>query len=67
MAATSTGPTQTPLQIGSLTVAGRLFKSAMSATRSRDDGFVTDALLQVLPNRPYTAGKQADNVVAVNP
>jgi 2,4-dienoyl-CoA reductase-like NADH-dependent reductase (Old Yellow Enzyme family) len=36
----------TPLQIGSLTVAGRLFKSATSETRSSDDGYVTDELLE---------------------
>lgn len=35
----------TPLRIGSMTVAGRLFKSATSETRATDDGFVTDELL----------------------
>lgn len=31
-----------PLSIGSLTVTGRLFKSATSETRVSDTGFVTD-------------------------
>ncbi|MCG7204772.1 NADH:flavin oxidoreductase [Streptomyces arenae] len=35
----------TPLNIGSMTVAGRLFKSATSETRASADGFVTDELL----------------------
>lgn len=35
----------TPLGIGSMTVAGRLFKSATSETRATVDGFVTDELL----------------------
>ncbi|MEW1737900.1 NADH:flavin oxidoreductase [Nocardia beijingensis] len=35
-----------PLQIGPLTVPGRLFKSATSETRSSKDGFVTDRLLE---------------------
>jgi 2,4-dienoyl-CoA reductase-like NADH-dependent reductase (Old Yellow Enzyme family) len=35
-----------PLQIGTMTVAGRLFKSATSETRSSTDGFVTDELLE---------------------
>lgn len=35
----------TPLRIGTMTVAGRLFKSATSETRATDDGFVTDDLL----------------------
>lgn len=35
----------TPLGIGSMTVAGRLFKSATSETRASADGFVTDELL----------------------
>ena len=35
----------TPLEIGSMTVAGRLFKSATSETRASADGFVTDELL----------------------
>jgi NADH:flavin oxidoreductase / NADH oxidase family len=34
-----------PLGIGSMTVAGRLFKSATSETRATADGFVTDELL----------------------
>jgi 2,4-dienoyl-CoA reductase-like NADH-dependent reductase (Old Yellow Enzyme family) len=36
----------TPLQIGTMTVTGRLFKSATSETRSSTDGFVTDELLE---------------------
>jgi 2,4-dienoyl-CoA reductase-like NADH-dependent reductase (Old Yellow Enzyme family) len=39
-------PLLTPLQIGTLTVAGRLFKSATSETRSSTDGFVTGELLR---------------------
>lgn len=35
----------TPLGIGSMTVAGRLFKSATSETRATVGGFVTDELL----------------------
>ncbi|ABW12414.1 NADH:flavin oxidoreductase/NADH oxidase [Parafrankia sp. EAN1pec] len=35
----------TPLGIGPMTVAGRLFKSATSETRATADGFVTDELL----------------------
>jgi len=35
----------TPLAIGSMTVAGRLFKSATSETRADHDGFVTEELL----------------------
>jgi 2,4-dienoyl-CoA reductase-like NADH-dependent reductase (Old Yellow Enzyme family) len=46
MIASSGSPLLTPLQIGSLTVAGRLFKSATSETRCTDDGFVTDELLE---------------------
>ena len=34
-----------PLDIGSMTVSGRLFKSATSETRASADGFVTDELL----------------------
>lgn len=33
-------------QIGSMEVAGRLFKSATSETRASEDGFVTDELLE---------------------
>jgi 2,4-dienoyl-CoA reductase-like NADH-dependent reductase (Old Yellow Enzyme family) len=36
----------TPLKIGSLEVAGRLFKSATGETRASEDGFVTDELLE---------------------
>lgn len=36
---------ETPLQIGTMTVPGRLFKSATSETRADHDGFVTDELL----------------------
>lgn len=39
-------PLLTPLQLGTRTVAGRLFKSATSETRSSEDGFVTDELLE---------------------
>jgi len=35
----------TPLDIGPMTVQGRLFKSATSETRATDDGFVTDEVL----------------------
>lgn len=42
---TSTATLTTPLAIGSMTVRGRLFKSATSETRATDDGFVTDELL----------------------
>ena len=35
-----------PLRIGTLTVPGRLFKSATSETRATDDGYVTDELLK---------------------
>jgi 2,4-dienoyl-CoA reductase-like NADH-dependent reductase (Old Yellow Enzyme family) len=35
-----------PLQIGRLTVPGRLFKSATSETRATDEGYVTDELLE---------------------
>jgi 2,4-dienoyl-CoA reductase-like NADH-dependent reductase (Old Yellow Enzyme family) len=34
-----------PLQIGRLTVPGRLYKSATSETRATDEGYVTDDLL----------------------
>jgi 2,4-dienoyl-CoA reductase-like NADH-dependent reductase (Old Yellow Enzyme family) len=43
---TPSNPLVTPLQIGNMTVAGRLFKSATSETRSSTDGFVTDELLR---------------------
>ena len=39
-------PLHSPLQIGTMTVAGRLFKSATSETRSSTDGFVTGELLE---------------------
>jgi 2,4-dienoyl-CoA reductase-like NADH-dependent reductase (Old Yellow Enzyme family) len=35
-----------PLSIGTLTVNGRLYKSATGETRATDDGFVTDELLE---------------------
>jgi 2,4-dienoyl-CoA reductase-like NADH-dependent reductase (Old Yellow Enzyme family) len=35
-----------PLQIGNLTVPGRLYKSATSETRATDEGYVTDELLE---------------------
>lgn len=38
-------PLLEPLKIGSLEVAGRLFKAATSETRADKDGFVTDELL----------------------
>jgi 2,4-dienoyl-CoA reductase-like NADH-dependent reductase (Old Yellow Enzyme family) len=43
---TPSNPLVTPLQIGNMTVAGRLFKSATSETRSSTDGFVTEELLR---------------------
>ncbi|MGA5544934.1 hypothetical protein ACPCIR_24090 [Mycobacterium sp. NPDC051198] len=46
MSVPPSSPLLTPLQIGSLTVPGRLFKSATSETRSTSDGFVTDELLE---------------------
>jgi 2,4-dienoyl-CoA reductase-like NADH-dependent reductase (Old Yellow Enzyme family) len=36
----------TPIRIGSLTLPGRLVKSATLETRCTDDGFVTDALVE---------------------
>ncbi|MFE5286033.1 hypothetical protein ACFRAQ_13815 [Nocardia sp. NPDC056611] len=36
---------QSPLQVGSMRLEGRLFKSATSETRATSDGFVTDDLL----------------------
>ncbi|MGW0943265.1 NADH:flavin oxidoreductase [Streptomyces sp. NPDC002623] len=41
-----TSPLLRPLQIGTLTVPGRLYKSATSETRATDDGYVTDELLE---------------------
>ncbi|MBW1988891.1 MAG: NADH:flavin oxidoreductase [Deltaproteobacteria bacterium] len=35
-----------PLSLGPLTVSGRVFKTATSETRSSEDGFVTDELLE---------------------
>ena len=43
-----------PLQIGSLEVAGRLFKSATHETRASLDGYVTDELLEFY--EPIAAG-----------
>jgi 2,4-dienoyl-CoA reductase-like NADH-dependent reductase (Old Yellow Enzyme family) len=44
--ATTAAPTiTTPLQIGSMSVPGRLYKSATSETRADHDGYVTDDLL----------------------
>ncbi|MFE3188536.1 NADH:flavin oxidoreductase [Nocardia sp. NPDC059240] len=42
----STSELLRPLQIGSLIVPGRLYKSATSETRCTEDGFVTDELLE---------------------
>jgi 2,4-dienoyl-CoA reductase-like NADH-dependent reductase (Old Yellow Enzyme family) len=44
----------TPLSIGSLNVAGRLFKSATHETRASLEGFVTDELLEFY--EPIAAG-----------
>ncbi|MFF5650859.1 NADH:flavin oxidoreductase [Streptomyces collinus] len=41
-----TSPLLRPLQIGTLTVPGRLYKSATSETRATDDGYVTEELLE---------------------
>ena len=41
-----TSPLLRPLRIGTLTMPGRLFKSATSETRATDDGYVTDELLE---------------------
>lgn len=41
----NTSPLRTPLRIGQLDVAGRLFKSATHETRATVDGAVTDELL----------------------
>lgn len=46
MSNTPSSPLLEPIQIGSMTVAGRFFKSATSETRSTADGFVTDELLE---------------------
>jgi len=46
MTMSSASPLLKPPQIGSLTVPGRLYKSATSETRATDDGYVTDELLQ---------------------
>ncbi len=45
MTANSASPLLKPLQIGRLTVPGRLYKSATSETRATDEGYVTDELL----------------------
>ena len=42
----SPSPLLKPLQIGRLTVPGRLYKSATSETRATADGYVTDQLLE---------------------
>ena len=42
----SASPLLKPLQIGRLTVPGRLYKSATSETRATDEGYVTDELLE---------------------
>jgi 2,4-dienoyl-CoA reductase-like NADH-dependent reductase (Old Yellow Enzyme family) len=46
MTITSASPLLKPLQIGRLTVPGRLYKSATSETRATDQGYVTDELLE---------------------
>jgi 2,4-dienoyl-CoA reductase-like NADH-dependent reductase (Old Yellow Enzyme family) len=46
MTTNSASPLLRPLQIGRLTVPGRLFKSATSETRATDEGYVTDELLE---------------------
>ena len=43
----------TPLQIGTMNVPGRLYKSATSETRASDDGYVTSDLLDFY--RPMVA------------
>jgi 2,4-dienoyl-CoA reductase-like NADH-dependent reductase (Old Yellow Enzyme family) len=44
----SASPTPfTPLRIGPLEVAGRVFKTATAETRATEDGFVTDELVDV--------------------
>jgi 2,4-dienoyl-CoA reductase-like NADH-dependent reductase (Old Yellow Enzyme family) len=42
----SDDPLLRPLSIGSLRIAGRLFKSATSETRGTPDGYVTDQLIE---------------------
>ena len=44
-----------PLQIGKLTVAGRVFKSATSETRASEDGHVTEDLVEFY--RPFAWAK----------
>ena len=46
MSTSSASPLLKPLQIGRLSVPGRLYKSATSETRATDEGYVTDELLQ---------------------
>jgi 2,4-dienoyl-CoA reductase-like NADH-dependent reductase (Old Yellow Enzyme family) len=46
MTTNSASPLLQPLQIGRLTVPGRLYKSATSETRATDEGYVTDELLE---------------------
>jgi 2,4-dienoyl-CoA reductase-like NADH-dependent reductase (Old Yellow Enzyme family) len=46
MTTNSASPLLKPLQIGRLTVPGRLYKSATSETRATDEGYVTDELLE---------------------
>ena len=46
MTTSSANPLLKPLQIGRLTVPGRLYKSATSETRATDEGYVTDELLE---------------------
>jgi 2,4-dienoyl-CoA reductase-like NADH-dependent reductase (Old Yellow Enzyme family) len=45
MSPAQASPLLEPLQIGSLSVPGRLYKSATSETRASEDGFITDELL----------------------
>ena len=42
-----TSPLFTPLRLGPLEVAGRVFKTATAETRASEDGFVTDELVSV--------------------
>ena len=46
MTTSSANSLSKPLQIGNLTVPGRLYKSATSETRATDEGYVTDELLE---------------------